>query len=140
MAKDLGGVEESKGGDDVKVCLLCHRHDKVQVQKLQQKKAIDFYASLLNIERGIASQTDRSQATTLQIEGQDLASINVKPGNNMTVHCMTTLDNISCTALTSSSYDPKSATKLMNKLIMDFDDYHTTNKTGTDYTKVHKDT
>jgi len=53
---------------------------------------------------------------------------------------MTTLDDISATVVTSASYDPKSATKLLNKLIMDFADYHQANPTGNDYTTVSKDT
>ena len=53
---------------------------------------------------------------------------------------MTTLDDISATAVTSASFDPKSATKLLNKLIMDFDAYHQSNPTGNDFRAVMKDT
>jgi hypothetical protein len=95
-----------------------------------------MYGQLLNIERGIAAQTDRSTATSIKIESQDLERIQANSSNPLAVHCMTSLDDISATAVTSGSYDSKSATKLLNKLIYDFASYHESNPTGNDFTAV----
>ena len=94
-------------------------------------KKNEIQPAILKIAKGLA-RNPKQGFCSLPITDSDL------PGASLYYHCLTTLDNLSCVAITNSTYRHNFAKKLCNDTLLHFRDFFSVNPD--EYLVVREDT